>query len=96
MVSAPLVWLCLACGGDPHAIVSQRIGDDEEPALHHAKKDEAGLAVVVAIIYEIDGKGIIEGFAGLLEAHAVLGEIPNRLCIIPFEIGRTYHITDYP
>ena len=29
MVLASLVWLCLACGDDPHFIASQRVGDNQ-------------------------------------------------------------------
>jgi hypothetical protein len=59
-------------------------------------KDEAVLAVIFAVVYEIDGKGIIEGFSSLLEANAVLGEIGCSLWIIPFEVVRMHDITDYP
>ena len=62
------------------------VGNNQEPVLHHAKEDQAVLTVVLAVVYEVDREWIIEGFAGLLEAHAVLGEIGSSLDLVPLEI----------
>jgi hypothetical protein len=96
MVSASLVWLCLACRDDPNCIASQCVGVDQQAALYHAKKDQAGLAVIFTVVYEVYGEWIIEGLASLLETHAVFGEIGSSLCIIPFEVDRAHDITGYP
>ena len=96
MISTSLVWFCFTCRDNSHVISSQRVRDDQQAAAHHAKKDEAVLAVVFTVVHEIDGKGIIEGFSSLLEAHAVLGEIGCSLGIIPFEFVRIHNITGYP
>jgi hypothetical protein len=96
MVSASLVWFCLTCRDNPDFVRSQCVSDGQEAVINHAKKDQAMLAVVLAVVHEIDGEWIIEGFSSLLEANGVLGKIGCRLRIIPFEIVRIHNITDYP
>ena len=61
MVFASLVWLRLACGNNPDFVASQDVGYDQEPILHHAEKDQAVLAVIFAVVYEVDREWIIEG-----------------------------------
>lgn len=83
MVSASLVWFRFTCGDNSHFLAPQRVRDDQQAALHHAKKNQAVLAVVRTVVYEIYREWITKGLATLLEAHAVLGEIGRSLCIIP-------------
>ena len=86
MVSAPLVRLCFTRGDNPHSFISESVRDNEQVALHHAEKDQALLAIILAVVHKVDGERIIKGIAGLLEAHTVLGEIGSSLCIILFEV----------
>src|SRR5215472_8853987 len=51
MILASLVSFCLACGDNPHLIPPQRVGDDQEAPLHHAKKNQARFAVIFTVIY---------------------------------------------
>src|SRR4051812_24702595 len=96
IVFAPLVRLCFTCGDNTHFIASQRVGDNEQAALHNAEEDEPLLAVIFADVDKVDGKRIIEGIARLLEADAVLGEIGSSLCTIPFEVIRFHDIYGSP
>ena len=96
MVSTSLVWFCLTGRDNSDFVSSRRVRDDQQAAPHHPKKHDALLAVVFAVVDEIDGEWITEGFSGLLEAHAMLCEIGCRLGIVPFEAVRIHSITDYP
>jgi hypothetical protein len=96
MILASLVWLCFTRGYNPHFIPSQRVGDDQQAALHHANKDQTLLPVILSFIDKVDGERIIEGIASLLEIHAVLGEIGSSLRIIPFEVIGIHNIYGLP
>jgi hypothetical protein len=79
MVSTSLVRFCFSDRNDPHHIVSHRVGDDQQPVLDHADEDQALLAVILAIVHKVDRERVIEGVAGLFEAHRVLGEVRSGL-----------------
>jgi hypothetical protein len=93
---ASLMRLCFTRGDNPHLIASLRVGDNQQAALHHANKDQALLAVILAVVHKVDGEWIIEGIAGLLETHAVPGEIDSCLCIVPFEVVGIHNIYGLP
>ena len=87
--------LCLACGDNPHFVASQGVGNNQEPVLHHAKKNQAILAVVFAVIHEVDCEWVFESLAGLLETHAVLREVRSSLVLVHSKSSLIID-TDYP
>jgi uncharacterized DUF497 family protein len=52
---------CFTCGDYSHLVASQRVGNNEQAALHHAEKDHALLAVVLAVVDKVDSERIVEG-----------------------------------
>src|SRR5712691_6349489 len=86
MLSTSLMRFCFSDRNDPHGIVSDRVGDDQQPVLDHADEDQALLAVFLAVVHKVDRERVVECVASLLEAHPVLGEVRSGLGIVPLEI----------
>src|SRR5262245_45525399 len=70
---------------DAGHIASDRIGDNEQPAVDEADRIEAGLARGIAVL-EIDDEGIKEHLRGRPEVDAMLLAIVLLLDIVSLEL----------
>src|SRR5258708_4155756 len=86
MVASSFLWLGKARRDDAHPLAAHGVADCEQALLNHAEQDESVLAVVSPPIFADHRECVAEGAAGSLEAHAMSGEIPGVLVVIPFEI----------
>jgi hypothetical protein len=70
---------------DPNRIASHRVCNEQQTAFDHAKRGEALLSLVLAIVNPIEGKRVFEYVSRGFERDAVLGVVLCRLNVVPLE-----------
>jgi hypothetical protein len=85
MVFPPLEGFGQPCRDDPDCIASHGIGNEQQTAFHHSKRDETLLALVLVIINPIEGKRVFKNVPCGLERDAMLDVILCGLGIVPLE-----------